>query len=585
MDDLTIQTTAEASHDVALVLKAIEYGKAGDLQKALATPVVNALAVMKSDAGALGLYLTLLAELVLSHRSIRKGDVEKSVAALMPPDETESCARVSAADEVVALVTDNCELFTDNDDDAYASFTQDGHRELWPLNSKVFRDWISQYTYHATGRTPRAASLADALSTLAGIATHEGQTEAVHLKAASDGNGGYYVDMGDERWRCIHITVTGWQMLNNSPVKFRRTKATRPIPTPTTGGTLGDLLILVNVDKKDALLLVTALIECLRPDTAYPVIELIGDHGAGKSTTAKNMRRLIDPRSVNLRSAPKSVEDLFVGARNNHIVCLNNLSRLTPDMQDGLCNLSTGGGYASRKLYTDDDEVTFETKRPAILNGINPTVTQADLTSRTVRVECPSLNGLQRRDDAELAAVFDKHAPAALGFILDTMCAALALIPSINLSDPPRLMDFAKLGEAVGQVLHGADGRQQFTERYTEAREAAALQALDAMPVIVSLIDYLEKYAPYTGNYQSLLSAIEERIGKTVDAAWPKSGRGLSDAIGRARPTLDLLGWTVTDGGRQKTGRMVTIQKKTCFGENKFTEYTEHHEHHEHLQR
>jgi hypothetical protein len=35
-----------------------------------------------------------------------------------------------------------------------------------------------------------------------------------------------------------------------------------------------------------------------------------------------------------------------------------------------MCQISTGGGYAARKKYTDDDENAIEVLRPQILNGI-----------------------------------------------------------------------------------------------------------------------------------------------------------------------------------------------------------------------
>lgn len=561
MVDLKTQTPANIHTET--IRECIKKAKAGDLQGALSEETFKALASLKSDRNTLGLYLNLLGELVGAHKSIRKSDIEAAVRELLPDDEKDTAGRISAADEIVALAIDACTLFTDQEDEAHAIIAQDGHREIWPVNSSAFREWVSMLLYRTAGKTPRAASLADAFSTLNGIAKHDGEKHLVHLRVAADGSGGYYLDIGDEQWRVIHITPRGWQILNESPVLFRRSKQAKPVPIPLAGGTLADLKALANVEDVDDLLLVTVLIDYLRPDTAYPVTELIGEQGSGKSTTAENMRRLIDPKSVNLKSKTKSVEDLFINARNNHFVCLNNLSRLSGDEQDAICNLSTGGGYASRKLYTNDEEVTYEAKRPVLLNGINPVTTQSDLVSRVVRIECPSLeDSATRLDDRELADVFKKRAPLALGFLLDTMAEALSVLPSIELSDKPRLMDFARLGAAVGRVLDPDAGELAFTNRYREAQEAASLQALDGMPVIVALLEYLGKHAPYTGNYAGLLKSIEDKIGKTMDAAWPKSGRGLSDAIGRAKPTLNFLGWEVSTAGRSKNGANVTIKKK-----------------------
>lgn len=557
-------TTTVANIHVAVVREGIQKANNGDIEAAVSTKVLKALASLKSIPEALGEFLMLLEELTKSHKSIRKGDIERAVNKLLTEKEKDTTGKLNTADEIVSLVIETCTLFTDQDDEAHADVNQNGHREIWPINSGTFKDLVSLLVYRSTGKTTRAAVLADAFSTLNGIAKHDCEKHNVYLRVASDGNGGYYIDVGDKQWLVMHITKNGWQIISDPPVKFRRSKATKALPEPKTGGTLADLKALVNVSDSDDLLLVTALIDWIRPDTAYPVVELIGEQGSGKSTTAENIRRMIDPKSVNLRSAAKSVEDLYVGSRSNHIVCLNNLSFLSSAQQDALCNLSTGGGYASRKLYSNDEEVSFDAKRPTLLNGINAVATQPDLVSRVVRLECPTLDAAgSRLDDKELAEIFNKHAPLAMGFLLDTMVKALAVLPDIELVEKPRLLDFALLGAAVGRVLHGSDGEQAFTIRYREAREAASLQALESMPVILALLEYLEIQAPYTGNFAMLLKNIEKVIGKTADAAWPKSAKGLSTAVGRAKPVLNLLGWSVVPASRDKHGARVTIKQSS----------------------
>ena len=47
------------------------------------------------------------------------------------------------------------------------------------------------------------------------------------------------------------------------------------------------------------------LLECLRPDTQYPILENHGEQGSGKSDTQDRLRGLVDPSGVNLRAARK----------------------------------------------------------------------------------------------------------------------------------------------------------------------------------------------------------------------------------------------------------------------------------------
>jgi hypothetical protein len=48
-------------------------------------------------------------------------------------------------------------------------------------------------------------------------------------------------------------------------------------------------------------------------------------------------------------------------------------------LSDALCRLATGGSFAVRQLYTDDEEVLFEASRPILLNGIEDVICRPDL--------------------------------------------------------------------------------------------------------------------------------------------------------------------------------------------------------------
>ena len=118
----------------------------------------------------------------------------------------------------------------------------------------------------------------------------------------------------------------------------------RPLPEPAPGGDIAALWDLVNVPDADRLHVLAFLVECLRPDTPYPVLLMFGGQGTGKSSTHSILRDLFDPNQVNLRAAPKTVEDMWVAARGSHVVSYENLSHLTPAQQDALCTIATGGG-------------------------------------------------------------------------------------------------------------------------------------------------------------------------------------------------------------------------------------------------
>ena len=107
----------------------------------------------------------------------------------------------------------------------------------------------------------------------------------------------------------------------------------------------------------------------LRPDGPFPPLGLTGEQGSAKSTNAHVLRALVDPNEAPLRSEPKEPRDLMIAATHGWVVALDNLSSLPVWLSDCLCRLATGGGSATRELFSDDDEIIFTAKRPVIVTG------------------------------------------------------------------------------------------------------------------------------------------------------------------------------------------------------------------------
>lgn len=472
----------------------------------------------------------------------------------------------SVADELVALVQEAAELLHTTEGDAYARIQQgegaQRHVEVWALASTGFREWLAAAYYQQTGKAAREASLRDAVNALSGIAKHEGREALVWLRVAEH-DGRYYLDLCNAQWQAIEISPDGWQVLDHPPVLFRRTPTMRPLPEPARGGDLARLWQSVNVPEEVRPLVLAWLLETLRPSTPFPVLEIIGEQGSGKSDTCERLRQITDPNAVNLRAAAKSVEDLFVAARNNWLATLNNLSHLSAPMQDGLCTLSTGGGFAARTLFTNSEETVFETTRPVLLNGISSLATAQDLVDRTLRVELPLIAESRRALASEMAAQFEADRGAILGGLLDLYTDTLRALPGVRLERLPRMADFA----LFGQAMTTARGWPSFADVYAKHRRSAVLAALEASPVAVAMLRYLDRNsAGWTGTVQNLLSELSDY--RHDAEAWPKSARGLADALRRLAPGLRVACVSVAfNPVRQRDGFHVEVKKRcgpTC---------------------
>jgi hypothetical protein len=69
-------------------------------------------------------------------------------------------------------------------------------------------------------------------------------------------------------------------------------------------------------------------------------------------------------RSKRIRALPREQRELMIAANNGHLLAFDNLSGLPAWLSDALCRLASGGSFAVRQLYTDDDEVLFKAARP-----------------------------------------------------------------------------------------------------------------------------------------------------------------------------------------------------------------------------
>ena len=447
----------------------------------------------------------------------------------------------SQATELASEAAEKCELWHDADGDAFASLTgAAGELQHWRIDSTGFRDWLSHLAYSEMGTAPGTDALKAACAALSGRAKFDGAEHKPARRVAKT-EGGYWLDVGDEAWRAIHLTPTGWSIVDRPPVRFLRTKAARALPQPAPHGDVSLLWGLINVPEGDRALVLAWILECWRADTPYAVLEISGEQGAAKSTAQRILRGFIDPNEVPLRGRPKAVEDIFVAAGNAHLLSFENLSTLSADMSDALCAVSTGAGFAGRQLYTNSEESIIKAHRPAVLNGINATVVRPDLLDRAICLHLPRLT--ERLTDAEISAAVDKAAPVVFAGLLDLFCAALKRLPEVQAEDLklPRMADFAQLGEAVARVMGSAPGH--FLNTYAAHRATSIQRTIDASPVAAAIVRFVESGRSFRGPVGDLLETLNRnRPDHEATDYWPKSPRGLGDALRRYSPALALIG-------------------------------------------
>ena len=483
-------------------------------------------------------------------------DFVKGPAGMQEPD--------SLSDTLVRLTCERCELWHDSEGRGYASFEQEHqgrtHKEHWEISSTGFTEWIARLAYTELGKAPSNETLTTVKNALNGEARFDGDERSVFRRVAKD-ESGYWIDLCNEHWQAVCVTAAGWRVSDTPSVHFVRAKAMQALPNPQQGGNYELLWPLLNIPQEDHHLLLAWILECYRCDTPYPVLELTGEQGSAKSSTQTVLRSIIDPNQVMLRGRPKTAEDVYVSAKNNHLLSFENLSNITNDMSDALCTVATGGGTAGRTLYTNDEETILEAHNPVVLNCIVAVVLRQDLLDRAISIDLPTI--AQRRTEEDMREGIEVLLSSVFGGILTLFSQTLERLPTIEIAaeELPRMADFAKLGEAMSSAL-GYPPRD-WLAKYNDHRKNAVRRTIDSSPVAVECLKFVEQGGRHMGTVKDLLEKLDSLRNTSLEHKdyWPRSPRGLADILRRVAPSMRLLGVHLSVNDKHRDGVHCSLWK------------------------
>ena len=461
--------------------------------------------------------------------------------------------RTPQADKLIALAA-AANLFHTADGNCFADMDINGHRETWSVRSKGFRRWLTRRYFEEEEGAPSNEAISTALGMIEAHA-HFNSSERVVCVRVGGMEGKLYLDLGGTDWRAVEIDADGWRVIDNPPVRFRRSAGMQPLPVPKSGGTVGTLKLFLNVKSdEDFVLAVAWLLATYRDRGPYPVLAVAGEQGSAKSTFTAILRSLIDPNTAPLRALPREDRDLFIAASNGHLLAFDNVSGLPAWISDTLCRLASGGGFATRTLYSDLDETLFDASRPIILNGIEDIISRPDLAERSLLLTLQPIAEDMRRTEKELFAAFEKQRPYILGALLSAVSHGLKRLPDIRLAKLPRMADFALWGAACETAIW-ADGA--FWAAYSRNLEEATDSVIDADFVAGAIRILVIEQPEWAGSAVELLAIITETAGDRAAKAkdWPGTPKALTGRLRRASPLLRKLGIEISFPARTHHGQ------------------------------
>lgn len=482
----------------------------------------------------------------------------------------EQAKKPTQAELLIALASHG-EFFHDCHKSGFVSLPDGDIQATYPIRSTDFRLWLRRAYFQQTGKAPSAQALNDALGVIEAQALFDGPTLPVFVRVGEHG-GKVYLDLGNPTWRAVEVDTQGWRVVAKPPVKFVRRPGMLPLPLPHPEGTVDELRPFLNLPagsrgEKTWKLIVSWLVEAFRPTGPYPILAIHGPQGSAKSTAARMLRSLVDPNSSPLRAEPKELRDLVISAKNGWCCAFDNLTSLPQWLSDGLCRLATGGGFATRALYTDDEEALFEALRPVILTGINPVAASQDLVDRQVLVELQDFDtDDERQEEAVIWRQFEEARPRLLGALLNGVSVALRRMETLKISRLPRMADFAKWATAAEAAWGWPKGA--FLEAYAENRAGQASASVEADLVASTLVDFMREREFWEGTptelHESLTTLVPEekrklRVGRSY--AWPPASNVLTRRLRKAQVFLKQMGIRIT--GAHSGERTIRVDRKS----------------------
>jgi hypothetical protein len=426
--------------------------------------------------------------------------------------------------------------------------------------SEKFKLWLTRSLFAMHGETVSDTALKDAVRLVEAMALDERNIHDVHLRIAKQDNGDFWYDLADPTGRAVRMTPGGWEVVWKPPVYFRQHAKTAPQVMPERGGDLNALRKFIRVsDEHDWHLLISWLVTCLIAEGPRPSIVLTGEQGSSKSTTARVLKRLLDPAVTELIPIGKDQAQLSLSARQAYVLAFDNISYIAPEVSDNLCRLVTGDSFEKRTLYTDDESVLWNIRCAVILNGITSIVTQPDLLDRSIIIRLRPFKGHERLREDDLWREFQRERGKILGCLFDLAVCALSRRTDVVEVPDCRMGDFAAWAVALEMGAGWPSGLiETALAKNVEVQTEEALEHSQTAQAIIRLV---EKEGEWLGRPTELHLRLKE-LWASESGQLPKNSASLGREVARVTPVLRKVGISIERGRPERDTRIRQISIK-----------------------
>ncbi len=328
--------------------------------------------------------------------------------------------------------------------------------------------------------------------------------------------------------------------------------AEMPCPEKKEGDWLEWLCVLLRIPQDMKALFKVHVVHLFWMWQETPFMLLTGSYGTGKTLTAAMIKELVDPAGIDNAptTLPKDGDSTARLLTKEQAILFDNVSYISPEVSDILCQACTGGAHKTRELYTTNNMITTPfSKMRILITSISSDVARSpDLASRTLTYKLPIMKKDESRND--LLKEYEANRPYLLYHIMDVMRNALAEYENNKerydaIKTTTRMVDFERFGSVIGAVLGDKNG-DSMTQYQGMMSDAMSLMVAEH-PVVILIEKLLEDeggkeyYHTLRELYARLiqLAANEDAIN-TRAKSFPNSSRSLGIQLEKlAKPLLE----------------------------------------------
>lgn len=315
----------------------------------------------------------------------------------------------SAEDLLLLLRSEEYELARDLSGEVVLTFTGDYDRPSFLVSSDDFVHEVVRRYMRARvittdgGRIPKVPSkdalyrLVMALKAMAADApVYEFQRRAIDLVV--NGKRERHIDLCSSRydWRTVRVTDRGY-FLSERPsrenprdtrVRLYRDDDMRPMALPETTRAKRDAAFrefrrrCSGLSDDDFALLWFFMLSVWRTQDPTPLLCAVGEFGSLKTSVVELVKSIVDPSVAVLRDMPRKPDDLRAVLRSARLVVFDNVSELSQEQSDILCQNVTGITAGGRKFFVEAKHYNAALQGAAVITSTAPVVEKADLASR-----------------------------------------------------------------------------------------------------------------------------------------------------------------------------------------------------------